>query len=581
MPLSNAEKVRASAARRRHRARETGLCITCCRERPIPGRVVCSTCTAKNLERKRARRLLVAGRGATARSSDHAGPTIAPLDVELSTSSLRATIGVAERLFLSGKGAEAVTLLGSTESAAVEVSDWNLAAEVLGTFCKLESRMGAHRSCLKHAHAILKLPLPRNSVWLMTGHLYYARALVYLGKVQIALNVLMAATKRCDYTRVGALASYLEVRALAELHGSMKALCLKDFQLASDLAQAIDDPWTHAVLLNNFAVAAARFGEVALAKELHARAISFASEHRLGALIEHAKLSQIQSMLVFGEIQQIKGVLQGLVPFSKALLKKEGHHAAVVACLAATLMGEKLADFSRPHLCCAVQTGSSAAIAATAGIYHVFYSRSGMMPEAQAMLSDALPRLDASLFGSWCSLWLAIEVALYGTASDCERVLSLARPGDDIVVQALLLLIQARLAHLTNDQSVTALHAGRAEAIFRAIGFRYFEAVAMEVGGRLREAHALYESIGAIPDARRLRGLQDAPLVRPRLTPRQEQVVSLVMQGLGVDRIATCLRISAKTAEHHLESAMQSVGVNRREDLKESPYTAHLLSALA
>ncbi len=559
------------------------MCITCCKERPAPGRVVCSSCVAKNLERKKARQLRRGARGAAARPSDHAGPIIKPFDVELSASSLRTTIGIAEKLALSGKGKDALDLLDTTRTAAIEASDWNLAAEVLEAFCKLESRMGRHRSCLKHAHAILKLPLSRSSIWLMNGYLYYARALLFLGKVQKALNVLKAATKRCDYTRVGALASYLEVRALAELHGSMSALCLKDFQLASELAQAIEDPWTHALLVNNFAVAAARFGEVALAKELHARAISLARAERLGALIEHTKLAHIESMLLFGEIRQSKGVLQGLMPLSKTLMKKEGHHSTMVACLAAALTGERLRDSMQPQrdISCALASGLFPRIAANAGIVHMFYARNGMMPQAREVLSAALPRLGATLFSFPGTLWLGIEVALYGSASDCTRILSLARPEDDRVLQGLLLLIRARVACLANDQATTALHAGRAETIFRTIGFQYFEAVAMEVGGRLRDALALYDSMGAVPDAERARNSHRSSPRRPHLTPRQEQVVSLVIQGVGVEKIARSLQISAKTAEHHLESAMQSIGVSKREDLKESPYTAHLQNVLA
>src|SRR5258708_6639090 len=56
MPKSNREMARASMARRRERAREAGLCYTCCTQKPNLGRIVCQSCNAAKAERKKRKR---------------------------------------------------------------------------------------------------------------------------------------------------------------------------------------------------------------------------------------------------------------------------------------------------------------------------------------------------------------------------------------------------------------------------------------------------------------------------------------------------------------------------------------------
>lgn len=55
------------------------------------------------------------------------------------------------------------------------------------------------------------------------------------------------------------------------------------------------------------------------------------------------------------------------------------------------------------------------------------------------------------------------------------------------------------------------------------------------------------------------------------LTDREEQVRSLVAEGLGTDEIATKLAISKRTVEAHLRNLFQKLGVSRRDQLTGAP----------
>lgn len=65
--------------------------------------------------------------------------------------------------------------------------------------------------------------------------------------------------------------------------------------------------------------------------------------------------------------------------------------------------------------------------------------------------------------------------------------------------------------------------------------------------------------------------LEDAsrgvPMGKPELTPREQQVLELVAEGLANREIAEKLGISTRTAQKHLENLFKKVGVHDRTEL--------------
>ncbi|WP_293905160.1 AAA family ATPase [Phenylobacterium sp.] len=165
---------------------------------------------------------------------------------------------------------------------------------------------------------------------------------------------------------------------------------------------------------------------------------------------------------------------------------------------------------------------------------------------------------------SGCALWALAETALW-----------LKVMGEPVSLPA---------AVMNRMSPAYRLHiAGRwleAAAAWRDRGCPYEQALALSIGEEAarREALALFDDLGARPAARRLRrtlrqsGVRGLP-VGPRsarrndpagLTPRQNQVLTLLAEGLSNSEIAERLRTSAKTVEHHVGAVLAALDAGSR-----------------
>jgi DNA-binding CsgD family transcriptional regulator len=113
-------------------------------------------------------------------------------------------------------------------------------------------------------------------------------------------------------------------------------------------------------------------------------------------------------------------------------------------------------------------------------------------------------------------------------------------------------------------------------------GCPYEQARALAAGDEAacREALTLYDRLGARPAAdalrQRLRSEGSAHVARgPRsatrknslgLTPRQAEILSLLNEGLTNARIASRLKISMKTVDHHVSAVLGKLGVSSRSE---------------
>ncbi len=131
---------------------------------------------------------------------------------------------------------------------------------------------------------------------------------------------------------------------------------------------------------------------------------------------------------------------------------------------------------------------------------------------------------------------------------------------------------------------------------WRQLGCPYEEAIALSAGDEAAqlEAVAVFDRLGAVPAARNLRRAMRARGVRfipagPRLarrsdpaglTPRQNQVLPLLAEGLSNAQIAARLSMSTKTVEHHVGAVlaafdaptrMRAVQIARARGLLDEP----------
>jgi DNA-binding CsgD family transcriptional regulator len=139
-----------------------------------------------------------------------------------------------------------------------------------------------------------------------------------------------------------------------------------------------------------------------------------------------------------------------------------------------------------------------------------------------------------------------------------------AADGHVALCRATLLRRQGR--HAAAVQSATT-----AAARFCQIGWRLYQAMALELAGNPRAAGRLYGECGAASDVARLaagetRKLKYAPF-GARLSPREREVADLVAAKRSNRDIARALAISVRTVDHHVEAAFSKLGVRARWEL--------------
>ncbi len=109
------------------------------------------------------------------------------------------------------------------------------------------------------------------------------------------------------------------------------------------------------------------------------------------------------------------------------------------------------------------------------------------------------------------------------------------------------------------EQGLALARSGEAELLADAV--RIFDRLGATAAGA--RARAMLQALGAaVPRATR------ASAHPHGLTPREQEVLRLVVRGLGDAAIAETLVISRRTAEHHVASILAKVGVRSRRELE-------------
>ncbi len=87
-------------------------------------------------------------------------------------------------------------------------------------------------------------------------------------------------------------------------------------------------------------------------------------------------------------------------------------------------------------------------------------------------------------------------------------------------------------------------------------------------------AEEVFTAMGAVTLAARCHGERRVAGVGPRrsaqgLTPQEEQITALVVDGCSNQEVARELSLSAKTVEYHLTRVYKKLGVSSRGELRE------------
>lgn len=212
---------------------------------------------------------------------------------------------------------------------------------------------------------------------------------------------------------------------------------------------------------------------------------------------------------------------------------------------------------------------------------------------AAVLLERALRHGTGGVVGTARVLSTLVETRLGLADLDRARVAArdlagLSHASGISVVTAQAELARARVAHAEGDVVEAADPARVALIGFLALAMPLDAAEArLQLARALRgaapevaqdEAHtalAVFERLGAAGSARAARaflsasdaaGSRDRVPALPPLTPREQEVLELVAQGMSNARIASSLVISEKTAGHHVSHILTKLGVHNRTE---------------
>jgi DNA-binding CsgD family transcriptional regulator len=169
--------------------------------------------------------------------------------------------------------------------------------------------------------------------------------------------------------------------------------------------------------------------------------------------------------------------------------------------------------------------------------------------------------------------WLLVLAAEHGEASQVPRARELleawAGGGENTIGLAHVALFDAYVARSRRNAEAASAHADLAASIFATLTRPYEEARALEVLGDPMRAHAIYERIGDLRDAARLRAVFVNRRGRGKneLTDREKEIYRLLLTGKSNRAIADALVISERTAEKHVQVILGKLNAHSRMEL--------------
>jgi DNA-binding CsgD family transcriptional regulator/tetratricopeptide (TPR) repeat protein len=394
-----------------------------------------------------------------------------------------------------------------------------------------------------------------------------ARYSITLGDVPLAQTQLAAAAKLSEHFDATLRASFHEVRAetYAALGNARRAL--DDCRTASRLAKATGVSETIAQVENNFALVASDLGEIDLAIERHEIALSEARRTSMLWRVAYSALNYANSLMLAGRLKRARALVWEAIESGVTTATFKTKAAAVGIPLALLLNDRQLleasADEETPNF--ATRSHEIQRIASVSSAFAELRFAQGAGDEARTLLRGAA----TSIQWPHRCLSLFLQIAVAGSTQDRDWARAMfgvctARPR---LLRACRLLFEALVPCGEQPERATRM-AALAAAAFSRLGWRLYEARALEAAGRVSEALERYLAMGNVRDVARLRD-SAASLAGDAiaLSPRQMEVARLVADGETNRSIAHRLHISEHTVEHHLSTIFVRLGLRSRSAL--------------
>lgn len=578
LPLSSAERARNCMARKRLLSRKSGLCYTCCKQRPKPGRVVCVSCITAVAERKRRKRErdrdAVEVRGIInghERAGDQAHKHRLYDDAAQHYRDALSLDGVTseDHLRISEKLAYALSL-GRDPLAASPLFDHALATfldrpaqaaktvEILLQRARqlwIDSRTEAAIPLIAQAKEVAEAD-NNLSLRAITNH-RMVNYLIGLSRYEEARSIINETAKYYDGYDAITQATYCAHQgALAAAFGEATD-AFAYFERAITIVKEDADVYHLTSLWGMYAGWAQTLGNIALAKGCLERALLMARQYHIVWRTVDLCLFYAECLFHAGQYGAAHEYLLEALSYDPQSPGTQQLLAAVGIPIALHMNDERTIDKCTclPAVDYAFRSGEPDRIASTAVAFARWHSALGRNREAHSLLHrvvKSVKRIER--------VWeLPIAVARYGVPSDVPRVRKLleariALSGSEFG-QACLMLVDAFAAQRKGLLHESRLHAQCAVDRFTALGWWLYADVACTLLPTADNALRLATTHRPFPD------------LLSTLTAREQEVAELVIRGHTNRAIAEALSIAERTVEAHMTSIMHHLGIRSRHQL--------------
>jgi ATP/maltotriose-dependent transcriptional regulator MalT len=368
-------------------------------------------------------------------------------------------------------------------------------------------------------------------------------------------------------------ARFFDVLARTKMSAGFADAARADFRSALHIAREGRDADLYFGIAGNFADSMMLAGNVREAlsawKELHAQAQSL----ELGWHIADAALNCAACLYDLGEVREARALVDQALstegPTLQVRMRAATAGIPVGIALQDAPLVERVADESLIEL--ALTSKEPARIGAVVFAFAQLYFARGRANDASTLLERAVPLLRRADH-AYRLLAAAAEHAGLATARQaCALLDGAVMVHRDRHSEAFNLLARSALLQRTQPGRGAAQLSSEAAGAFAELSLQHWYARALEASGRARQALMLYRTLDNAHEAARLSAIFERRKSRASaqrgLTGRQEEIASLVAQGLSNREIATRLLISEKTVENHLHVIYARLAVGSRAKL--------------
>ncbi len=365
-----------------------------------------------------------------------------------------------------------------------------------------------------------------------------------------------------------------ELRAIALVGTGCFSEAIREFELALDISQANQVYLETTKVTGNFATCYRLMGDLDGAERLARYALRCAEAQHLGLVHQCCRTIELAEILFLkGRLQEAAELSFPALANGIVLNGMQIKAASVIIPIALAMMREDLLSYFDEDsiVAQAFATRMISHIASMTDAIVPLYLHRGRSEDAQVLLHRAMTCAAAP---DPFALDMLVRVGKHGVTSDVpkarELLLQICARRPQLIGKAYVAYFDAVVARRERSWERHKRLAATAAASFAELGIPMFQADALELGGRQRDALTIYRRIGAAGHAARLEQMfSDRGHRGGRLTRRQQQIGKLIAAGASNRDVAGRLHISEKTLANHLTGIYRRLNIDSRGALVE------------